>query len=578
MNREEIYIRDIGKYPNFISEERVMKHIPLIWYMFNDRKVYIMTMRINNRTTKSGIESIKFMNERYVFKQLDLTLQQTQKREIFYIIRTRSGGELDISNEDKFGEANIDRYCQELNNYLGYKYWVYARDYLNVKARAIITVYDTGMNPFVLTDEPSKDYPNGTIERFIKTPFFLIISEKDETMRAIMEELGNLGYMKGYYGIVLGKNATSYAIKLLIELSEVRNFHTYILHDQDNSGLKIFLNMRRWIKAESIGVNPDFLEYCEIDNKDVDEDYNVSNTEIKGFIKIIDDCNLNRKEKYQYMGWMWACLKKRIELNSVSAYRLEQDLTESKVRDFCNYLLSKIGDVNRKWNLNRYREPTYQEPTIREPFISSSDFMKDIEKDLDKKIWHIKDKLDEIREEMFRGRENIQDKMYEGINKFLDDEDLVYSSDWKKLIQDEYNEVVKTIQNVHNRQCDITKLVNLNFMRINKRYKGDIALKDPDTIISKQEQRSVRLQTILSNNIDDITRGFKVRCKRLIKRTERFKDFREKLTKNEDNITKSELTDYLTKLRDYTMRELDSLIFIIRLDSILKRLRKVIRG
>lgn len=579
MKRIEIAIRDIPKYPNFISEERVMKHIPLIWYMFNDRKVYIMTMRIDKRTTKTGIEAIKYNNMRYVFKQLDLTLQETQEREVYYIVRKRSGGKLDISDDKKFAEAHIDRYCKDLNEYLGYKYWVYVRDYLGIKAKAIITIYDTGMNPFVLTDEPSDDYPNGTIEKFIETPFFLIICEKDETLKAIMKEMKvRGGYSKGYYGVALGKNATSYAIKLLIELSEVRNFHTFILHDQDISGLKIFLNMRRWIKAESIGVNPDFLKYCKIDNKEVDEDYKVSKKDITGFITILNGCNLSKKKNNQYMGWMWACLKKRIELNSISAYRLEQSLTESKVKDFCNYLILKISDNQRKWNLNRYRKPEYKRPRANKPFISSSDFMIEIEKDLDKKIEFIKDKLYNIRQKIFRKRDKIKDKAYEGINKFLEDEDLAYSSDWENLIQEKFNEMIKTTENVHNRQCDITKLVILNFMRKNKRFKGDIAIKKPDPIISKQEKQRSKLNTILTNNLRKIVRGLEIRCKRLIKRTERFKDFKEKLMENEDKIIKTKLTDYITKLKDYIIKELDTLTFIIKLDSLIKRLKKVIRS
>jgi len=535
-----------------------------------------MTMRIDKRTTKTGIESIKYMNERYIFEQLDLTLQQTDKREVFYIVRNRAGGQLDIKNVDKFAEANIDRYCKHLNKYLSLKYWVYVRDLLNIKADAIVRVFDIGMNTFELTDEPSEDYPNGTIEKFTKTSFYLLICEKKETIRAIMKELKNHGHNKGYYGISLSKNATSYAIKLLIKLSKIRNFHIFILHDLDISGLSIFLNMHRWAKTESIGVNPDFLKYSQIDNKDVDENYKVSNKDITGFLTILSECNLSRKENYKYMSWMWACLKKRIELNSISAYRLEQDLTANKVKDFCNYVILKIEDPERKWDLNRYRKPKYRKPILRKPSISSSDFMQNVEKDLDNKIECIKDILKNIRRKIYDKLDKIEDKAYEGIYKFLEDEDLRYSSDWENLIQDQYNKIVITSKNVHNLQSNMVKLVILNFMRKNKRFKGDIALKNPDPIISKQENRRHKLNTILSNNMRKIVKSLEIRCKRLIKRTEKFKDFKEKLVKNEDNLIKTRLVDYLTKLKEYIVRELETLMFIIKLDSIIKRAKTII--
>ncbi len=158
----------------------------------------------NTVTKKAYSEIFKVMNKRFVLKQLiergaNLKLQATDRREIYYIIRKIMNGETglkgDVDAQTELIGKKIVIYCQKLSKYLDYDYWGYVYDYLNIKSKETIIVYNTDMETSTLS--------NKNLKEIAKIPFFLIICEKEEQLRATMEEMINRGYTEGFYGIVL---------------------------------------------------------------------------------------------------------------------------------------------------------------------------------------------------------------------------------------------------------------------------------------------------------------------------------------------------------------------------------------
>ena len=90
------------------------------------------------------------------------------------------------------------------------------------------------------------------------------------------------------------------------------------------------------------------------------------------------------------------CTEKRFEINSLTTLRLKQDFRLNKTRDFCDYLISKIEDPNRAWDLNRYKIPIYNEPKLYRPEISKPKIIEDMEEKINEKIKDINNKLDEL--------------------------------------------------------------------------------------------------------------------------------------------------------------------------------------
>ena len=221
--------------------ERYLSQIP---EEYLDYDVYIIK-NITRRVAYS--EVFKLMNNRYVLKQLGLNLQTTDLRETYYIVRKIMNNKLDIPGNSeaqaKYIGSSIKRYCEKLYEHLGYKYWAYVYDYLIIKPKETIIIYDTEMNTTTLSNNNLKD--------FAKTPFFLIICEKEEPLRATMEEMINRGYTEGFYGVAIGGKSPSYNIKLLIDLSEIRNFYAFVMTDLDVSGIFILLDMMKWFPCES---------------------------------------------------------------------------------------------------------------------------------------------------------------------------------------------------------------------------------------------------------------------------------------------------------------------------------------
>lgn len=516
--------------------KRFLSQIP---EKYLDNDVYI----IKNITRKIAYSEVfKIMNNRYVLKQLGLNLQTTDLRETYYIVRKIMNNKLDIPGDSEaqakyIGQA-IKRYCEKLYEHLGYKYWPYVYDYLIIKPKETIIIYDTEMNTTTLSSKNLND--------FAKTPFFLIICEKEEPLRATMEEMINRGYTKGFYGVAIGGKSPSYNIKLLIDLSEIRNFYAFVMTDLDISGIFILLDMMKWFPCESIGINPEMLDFAGVDFEVGCEDYKAEKID---FEKIFRTLDISEEQKKGFRNWKKMCSKRRFELNSLTALRLEEDFSISKARDFCDYLISKIEDSNRAWNLNRYDKPTYKEPILYDIDIYKPQVIENIEKKIDKKIKDINDKLKELINKIAEKQEKIKKGAHKELRDYLKSKEMKDVDDWEKLIKDRVNKMYKTNLIIHKLLYMRSKSVHKKIQRKNRKYRGEEVVKKPESIIANQTKQ---LKTLTANQTETILEMVKKQdliCKRIIRTTPEYKEIKKMLIENEKQFTETNFMYYITNLR-----------------------------
>lgn len=334
-------------------------------------------------------EVVRILNRRWILKQLDLNLQKTDKREVFYKVRKIFGGKLKFGKskkdrQDRIEQA-VDEYYKHFYEFLGFEYWGYVPDYLEVDIKPTAIIFDMDMKETFLSMK--------NLAEFEKVPFFLIICEKTILIDFTMRGLINRGYNKGFYGISLGGYPVSAVIKYLIPLSKVRNFHIFVQHDLDVDGLQIYFDIKKWFPCESVGVNTDFLEHIGVGFDEIAEDYAFPELPEKQKKKLKkqmlgltekqkeeliekqkEEWTKKQKEKQElgarnsvlklimpteerekYNKWIDSCKDRRAEINSLLTKREEEDYTKPKARDFINYLIKVIEDPERPWNLTRVR-------------------------------------------------------------------------------------------------------------------------------------------------------------------------------------------------------------------------------
>jgi len=487
--------------------------LDLIGEEYYNEMVYVIENRANKKT---GAEVVKVMNERFVQKQLNLNFQSTDKRELFYIIRYNLGGKLDIKGDNKQQGRSIDEsikgYCEKLVEPLDLKYWGYVFDYLDITPKETIIVYDTQMNPIMLSNE--------NINEYTKTPFFLIICEKKETIKATMKEMINRGYDKGFYGLALGGTSTTYNIKLLISLGKPKNFYVFVMHDLDLDGIKIFFDMKKYFPCESIGINPEMLDSSGVSFEDGCEDYKPENRSktLKYLYETIEKSNFTNEIREMYKKWVFMCENKRFELNSLTALRIREAPTLYKTRDFCNYLIAKIEDPERPWNLNRIR-PLNKKGDLMDfwtiktkiPRVSViPDFILEFDEDIVKdkineehkeyldvlteigdvitnNTYNIEEKLENLTGIEKKVIDNIIDKIKEGHPKIFE------NVDWYDVLQNIYPGKVKKLNNLIKisekkvRFSNIKKYIKLT--RELKNYIGSIKGSLPENEIKGKEKK-----------------------------------------------------------------------------------------
>ena len=504
-----------------------------------DYDVYI----IKNITRKIAYSEVfKLMNNRYVLKQLGLILQTTDLRETYYIVRKIMNNKLDIAGDSeaqaKYISGSIKRYCERLYEHLGYKYWAYVYDYLIIKPKETIVIYDTEMNTTTLSSKNLKD--------FAKTPFFLIICEKEEPLRATMEEMINRGYTEGFYGVAIGGKSPSYNIKLLIDLSRIRNFYAFVMTDLDVSGIFILLDMMKWFPCESIGINPEMLAFAGVDFEDGCEDYKAEKINFEKTFRTLD---ISKEQKEVIRIWKDMCSERRFELNSLTALRLEENFSISKARDFCDYLISKIEDPNRAWNLNRYDKPTYKEPILYDIDIYKPQLIQNIEKKIDKRIKDINDKLKELINKIAEKQEEIKKEAYKELRDYLESKEMKDVDDWEKLIEDRINKMYKTNEIIHKLLYMRSKSVHKKIQRKNRKYKGEKVVKKPENIITNQTKQLDTLTAKQTETLLGMVKKQDLICKRIIRATPKYKEIKKTLSENEKQFTETNFKGYITNLK-----------------------------
>lgn len=524
--------------------EGILSQIPKEWF---DDDVYIVK---NTNKMETYSEVFKIMNERYVFKQLiergaELNLQATDKSEVYYIIRKTLNNKFDIAGDEKtqrksIGEK-ITRYCKRLYEHLGYKYWGYVYDYLNIIPKETIIIFDTKMKTEILSNE--------NLMEIAKIPFFLIICEKKEPLRATVEEMINRGYTKGFYGIVLGGTSTTYNIKLLIELSKIRSFYAYVMTDLDQDGILILMVMKRWFPCESIGINPEMLAFAEVNFEDGCEDYKPRNINFEGKKGIFNEYNIDGDQKKIYRKWLDICKEKRFEINSLTALRLKENINESKARDICNYLISKIEDPNRAWNLDRYDKPTYSKPILYDIDIYKPKFIQDVEKEIDKKIKDINDKLEDLINKIAEKQREIKEEAHKELNKYLKSRKLKDVIDWEKLIENKVNKMYKTNRIIHDLLYMRSKSTHKRIQRKNRKYKGESVVRKPENIITNQTKQLKVLTDKQTETLLEMVKKQDTICKRIIRTTPEYKETKKMITENKKQFTETNFMDYITNLK-----------------------------
>ncbi len=342
----------------------ILKNIPEEYW---NQEIWIYVRAKNNHIKINAHKRLRdYLNERFILYQLrqlklDLPLIESiemTQREIWYyieILAKKDNMVLDSNYKRSFVPAIRD-YCKEIQEKVGVPYWAYVYDLLMIKSKARATLYEEIDKPVGIDKDTLKNYTD--------TPFFLILCEKEDTITAFLKELLKKGYnMEHFYCLNLGGESPTNAIRLLREYCNIKNFHCFVLHDMDISGLEIFFDMRRHIKCKSIGVNPEFLEFCGYDFDELCENYKtndgkklerVSKSIEKKARTVFNELDITIEEKEMYNKWIERCIERKIELNSITAHKIENDPSVSKTIDFVNYFIRILEQ--EKWDLTRVRE------------------------------------------------------------------------------------------------------------------------------------------------------------------------------------------------------------------------------
>lgn len=479
--------------------ERITKMIPEYQH---ESKVFFIK---NNSKSKTGSEVVKFLNKRFLLGQLGMEQQKTDHREVFYMVRKKLKGHLDIkgnSDQQYISLSNmITTFYRKVKRIMGYDYWGISMDLLKTKSKGIAIIYDTQMNTTTLTMK--------NLEDFKRAPFFFIICEKEETLRSTMEEMINRGYNTGFYGIALGRYATSHTIRLLIELAKVRKFYTFIMHDLDVNGLMIFFNMAKWIQAESIGINLKFLDVIGVDFDEISEDYSPLKRDLKGSRNMVRKLGNGNRED-DYYEWIESCEEERIELNSLTALRLHQDPTRNKARDFADYLIHKLEHDPRIFDLNRYRSPDPDIELIHNPPIfERPDF-------IDNAIW------------------DVQNTAEQCINDYLYTRRLHSSYQWKSLLNGQARQHERAYENLYALMEHYLEIVLMRKKRQNRNFDGSV--KDAETVLMRQERELRQLINRQQQMLIELKQKQRKAISRALKKTPEYSEVKERIRDLRDEI------------------------------------------
>lgn len=397
-----------------------------------------------------------FVNERFILYQLiqlgldDNVIEMTQ-REVWYyieILMERDNKTMDTVYKGRFTKGIRD-YCERIQETVDLPYWGYVLDILKIKTKARATIYEEMNKPVGL----DKD----TLENYTDAPFFLILCEKEDTISAFLKEIIEKGYNKEYfYCLNMEGLASSNVIRLIRKYIPVKNFHCFVLHDMDISGLEIFFDIRRHFNCKSIGVNPEFLKYCNYDFYQLCENYKsdkgktllrVAKEIEKAARSIFDGLEIPIEEKEMYNKWIEMCIEKRIELNSITAHKIESNPSDSKVIDFVNYFIHILKQ--EKWDLTRVRElkkEGYCKVTTKEKISKyQTEFTTGY------KNWSIKPELDILQVDQPEFIGNVKEK---GKEIFIEESKLFFekTNEIEDLSYDFYSQIRDILNNMNEKE------------------------------------------------------------------------------------------------------------------------------
>jgi len=445
---------------------------------------------------------------------------------MWYFVEIMCGGIIDYGSDKPYKYSFIGQvrnFLKAIAKLYDLEYWGDAYELLKITAKARAMIYANG-NKIPLDIK--------AVPKYTDVSFFFLICEKEDILSAMLEEIENRGYYTGFIGINTEGMGTTNVIKLIREYSKVKNFHCFVSHDLDISGINIYLNLKRYFNCDSIGVNPKMLDSIGIKFDDICEGYGNKKIDIKGHNTILENANLNDIERKEIEEWSKMCRYKKAELNCITAHRLYETPHESKVKDLVDYL--ELILQGKEWNLNRYRKPDYyklgvldtiftlypqlSDENITECIKKAKEIRYNLTKNITKPIWSIQAKAEKI------------------INDYLDKKGLVSSEDWDNLISESIRKIENGNTILHNILDRFRSIKHRRFIHKNKRYNGSI--KNPRRIIQKQTDQLNSLRHKHREWLRKrVERQNKI-CERLIKRSPEYKEVKEKLTEIKNRVIK----------------------------------------
>jgi len=513
---KEIKVRELEAY--------VLKDIPERYY---DETVYILCNHYKNKPPyKASYKLRKLMNRRFVFYQLELIdrLQEMSNREMWYFVEIMCGGQIDYGAKKPYKDSfigQVKNFLKAIAKLYDIEYWGDVYELLKITAKARAMIYDSGKKiPLDIKAVP----------KYTEVPFFFIICEKEDILRAMLKEIENRGYYYGFIGINTEGMGTTNVIKLIREYSEVKNFHCFVSHDLDISGLNIYLNLKRHFNCDSIGVNPKMLDSIGIKFNDVCEKYN-KKYNIKGHNTTLENANLNDTERKEIKEWSKMCRYKKVELNCITAHRLYETPHESKVKDLVDYF--EVVLQEKEWNLNRYRKPEYTEIAVSRIYIYYPQLSNENRNEYTQKATRIKLKL---TSHITRPIREIERKANEVIKDYLDKKGLATPEDWDNLISETTRKMENGNTILHNILDKFGIIKQHRLIHKNKRYKGSI--KKASDVIKNQTKQLDKLHFKQRDWLEKrIKRQNKI-CERLIKRSPEYRETKKRLTEIKNRVIK----------------------------------------
>ena len=500
-----------------------LKHIPI---ELLDKEVSLV--KSNRLTKESSREIYDILNFRFVYNQLGIILQGTKFRQVWYSMEKRlkrKNLNIDFSGDSDKQYLTclktIKRYCESLMDFYNLNYWGLTMDEIGLSSKGRGIIYDINMNATLLDITCLIDFniPDKRFnDEFLKTPFFLLICEKEDTLLSMMSDLKNRGFKGGFYGIITQGYSSTNVIRLLMELSLVSNFHVFVVHDFDLDGISIFFDIKRTFNnAVSVGINNEMLNLCGIDFEDINQEYKkgvANKTQISRANTLCNELFLyeiiDNKVRIKYQQWIKTITPKKAELDSLLALSQERDLFINKAHWITDYLITILE--TKTFNLNRYKKQNYDEPYVFDIDIGKPSFINDI-----------------ISE--------IQENAIKSIQTYLENKNLKFNFEWKELIENDFNKsdmALRQLKKIYNWKGRNKAIF---FRRQNRNYLK--SLTKIEQILSNQFSEIYSIKYDVKTTLNKIKNKMIKTLKTKIRRTPEYNEVKEKLESLKETIIDS---------------------------------------